>query len=340
MIRSSADVLQVSVLLPVYNCPAYVGAAIESILAQTLNKFELIIIDDGSSDNTPEAISRYDDPRIRHYRQANQGLAATLNRAIGLARAPLLARQDQDDISLPDRLAKQVAYMQAHPECGLLGTWAQIMEIEKLSDRFHRHPTDPGELRYHLLFNNPFVHSSVMLRKSVLDQIGGYSTDPERQPPEDYELWSRISRVAEVSNIPESLLIYREIPSSMSRTGVSPFQRRLVRLCAENIALAAETQDHDPAVLAIAALTHGSAELLHATPDFRRMRQILEKAIERYTSAEMQTLLKREADARVVNLRASWIAYSSPLAAALQRPGPLRSIAKRSLSAWNHLRRR
>jgi hypothetical protein len=237
-------------------------------------------------------------------------------------------------------LEKQVAYMQAHPECGLLGTWAQIMEIEKLSDRFHRHPTDPGELRYYLLFNNPFVHSSVMLRKSVSDQIGGYSTDPERQPPEDYELWSRISRVAEVSNIPESLLIYREIPSSMSRTGVSPFQRRLVRLCAENIALAAETQDDDPAVLAIAALTHGSAELLHATPDFRRMRQILEKAIERYTSAEMQTLLKREADARVVNLRASWIAYSSPLAAALQRQGPLRSIAKRSLSAWNHLRRR
>jgi hypothetical protein len=257
-----------------------------------------------------------------------------------LAHGVYVARQDQDDISQPDRLAKQVAYMQAHPECGLLGTWAQIMEIEKLSDRFHRHPTDPGELRYHLLFNNPFVHSSVMLRKSVLDQIGGYSTDPERQPPEDYELWSRISRVAEVSNIPESLLIYREIPSSMSRTGVSPFQRCLVRLCAENIALAAETQDDDPAVVAIAALTHGSAELLHATPDFRRMRQILEKVIERYTSAEMQTLLKREADARVVNLRASWIAYSSPLAAALQRPGPLRSIAKRSLSAWNHLRRR
>jgi len=307
---------------------------------QTYSDFEIIVINDGSLDDSGLTVHSFNDSRIRYIEQTNQGLAATLNRGIDLSHGVYVARQDQDDISLPDRLAKQVAYMQAHPECGLLGTWAQIMEIEKLSDRFHRHPTDPGELRYHLLFNNPFVHSSVMLRKSVLDQIGGYSTDPERQPPEDYELWSRISRVAEVSNIPESLLIYREIPSSMSRTGVSPFQRCLVRLCAENIALAAETQDDDPAVLAIAALTHGSAELLHAKPDFRRMRQILEKAIERYTSAEMQTLLKREADARVENLRASWIAYSSPIAAALKRPGPLRSIAKRSLSAWNHLRRR
>jgi len=307
---------------------------------QTYSDFEIIVINDGSLDDSGLTVHSFNDSRIRYIEQTNQGLAATLNRGIDLSHGVYVARQDQDDISLPDRLAKQVAYMQAHPECGLLGTWAQIMEIEKLSDRFHRHPTDPGELRYHLLFNNPFVHSSVMLRKSVLDQIGGYSTDPERQPPEDYELWSRISRVAEVSNIPESLLIYREIPSSMSRTGFSPFQRCLVRLCAENIALAAETQDDDPAVLAIAALTHGSAELLHAKPDFRRMRQILEKAIERYTSAEMQTLLKREADARVENLRASWIAYSSPLAAALKRPGPLRSIAKRSLSAWNHLRRR
>jgi glycosyltransferase involved in cell wall biosynthesis len=307
---------------------------------QTYSDFEIIVINDGSLDDSGLTVHSFNDSRIRYIEQTNQGLAATLNRGIDLSHGVYVARQDQDDFSLPDRLAKQVAYMQAHPECGLLGTWAQIMEIEKLSDRFHRHPTDPGELRYHLLFNNPFVHSSVMLRKSVLDQIGGYSTDPERQPPEDYELWSRISRVAEVSNIPESLLIYREIPSSMSRTGVSPFQRCLVRLCAENIALAAETQDDDPAVLAIAALTHGSAELLHAKPDFRRMRQILEKAIERYTSAEMQTLLKREADARVENLRASWIAYSSPIAAALKRPGPLRSIAKRSLSAWNHLRRR
>ena len=329
-----------SVILPVYNGGQYLHAAISSILMQTYSDFEVIVINDGSLDDSGLTVHSFNDSRIRYIEQTNQGLAATLNRGIDLAHGVYVARQDQDDISQPDRLAKQVAYMQAHPECGLLGTWAQIMEIEKLSDRFHRHPTDPGELRYHLLFNNPFVHSSVMLRKSVLDQIGGYSTDPERQPPEDYELWSRISRVAEVSNIPESLLIYREIPSSMSRTGVSPFQRCLVRLCAENIALAAETQDDDPAVVAIAALTHGSAELLHATPDFRRMRQILEKVIERYTSAEMQTLLKREADARVVNLRASWIAYSSPLAAALQRPGPLRSIAKRSLSAWNHLRRR
>lgn len=330
----------VSVLLPVYNCQEYVGTAIESLLNQTFSDFEVIIINDGSTDASSEVVTAYQDPRIRFFRHANQGLAATLNRAIGLASAPLLARQDQDDISMPDRLEKQVAYMQAHPECALLGTWAQIMEVNRLSDRFHRHPTDPGELRYALLFNNPFVHSSVMLRKAVVEQLGGYCTDAERQPPEDYELWSRIARVAEVSNIPESLLIYREIPTSMSRTGVSPFQRRLVRLCAENIAHATASSDDDPAVLAIAALTHGSAELLHAKPDFLRMRQLLEQAIMRYTDADRQSHFMREAEARVTNLQASWMAYRSPLGQTLQRQGTLRSLAKRVLATWRRLRQR
>jgi glycosyltransferase involved in cell wall biosynthesis len=330
----------VSILLPVYNCQEYVGTAIESLLNQTFSDFEAIVIDDGSSDASAEVISSYHDPRIRFIRQANLGLALTLNKAIGLACAPLLARQDQDDISMPDRLEKQVAYMQAHPECGLLGTWAQIMEVNRLSERFHRHPTDPGELRYELLFNNPFVHSSVMLRKTVVEELGGYCTDPDRQPPEDYELWSRIARVAEISNLPESLLIYREIPTSMSRTGIAPFQRRLVRLCAENIAHATAINDDDPAVQAIAALTHGSAELLNTKPDFLRMRQLLEQAIERYVDTSRQSDLKREADGRVANLRASWMAYCSPFAIALQRQGTLRSLAKRLLATWNRFRKR
>jgi glycosyltransferase involved in cell wall biosynthesis len=330
----------VSVILPVYNGGPYLQSAVSSILSQSHKYFELIIIDDGSTDDSAHVLCTFKDERIRLFRQANQGLASTLNRGISVARGSYIARQDQDDISMPDRLSKQVAYMQAHPECALLGTWAQIMEINRLSDRFHRHPTDPGELRYELLFNNPFVHSSVMLRKTVMEQLGGYCTDPERQPPEDYELWSRIARVAEISNLPENLLIYREIPTSMSRTGISPFQRRLVRLCAENIAHATGTKDDDPDVQAIAALTHGSAELLHKKPDFQRMHQILEKAIERNTGAERQALLKREAYARVSNLRASWIAYRSPLALTLQRQGKLRSLAKRLLAIWNRLRER
>jgi len=329
-----------SVILPVYNGGKYLHAAISSILMQTYSDFEVIVINDGSLDDSGSTVHSFNDSRIRYIEQTNQGLAATLNRGIDLAHGVYVARQDQDDISLPYRLAKQVAYMQAHPECGLLGTWAQIMEIEKLSDRFHRHPTDPGELRYHLLFNNPFVHSSVMLRKSVLDQIGGYSTDPERQPPEDYELWSRISRVAEVSNLPESLLIYREIPSSMSRTGVAPFQQRLIALSAENIALATGSQVNDPNIKAIAAITHGATNLLDNTPDFKAIRLILNKATNQCSSnVETRSMLRRDADLRLTNLRAAWLAYRSPLGAALLRQSRLRTLAKLLVRAWATLNR-
>ena len=95
----------VSVVLPVYNCPHYVGGAIESVLAQTFPDFELIVIDDGSQDETPTVLRRYTDPRIRLVTQENRGLAATLNRGIELARGRYIARQDQDDIALPERCA-------------------------------------------------------------------------------------------------------------------------------------------------------------------------------------------------------------------------------------------
>lgn len=319
----------VSVLLPVYNCQAYVGAAIDSILAQTFTDFELIIIDDGSTDATPDILRQYSDARIHCFRQENQGLAATLNRAIAIAQASLLARQDQDDLSNPDRLARQVAYMQAHPECALLGTWAQIMEVNRLSDRYHRHPTDPGELRYELLSNNPFVHSSVMLRKAVVEQLGGYCTDPERQPPEDYELWSRIARVAEISNLPEILLTYREIPGSMSRVGPSPFRRRLSMICAENIAAATGLPSDDSSIRAIAALTHGEASELQQRPDFARMKDILLEAINGLGTDEALLPLRQDAISRVQGMQAAWMIHETPAYQLLNQVGPLRSMAKR-----------
>ena len=113
----------VSVLLPVYNGEPYLKAAIDSILAQTFTDFECIIIDDGSSDGSSALISSVDDPRIRFYQQPNRGLPATLKRGLSLARGVFIARQDQDDLSHSDRLRLQVAYLQSHPECVLLGTW-------------------------------------------------------------------------------------------------------------------------------------------------------------------------------------------------------------------------
>ena len=184
----------VSVVLPVYNGEKYMKDAIDSILAQTWHDFEFIIIDDGSRDATWDIIKSYTDPRLVAVKQENSGLAATLNRAIGMARGKYIARQDHDDVSRADRLKQQVEFMESHSDCVLLGTRSEIWVDDRNSGRTHSHPLNSGEIKIGLLFDNPFVHSSVMFRKDVVERVGGYTEDSARQPPEDYELWSRMAR--------------------------------------------------------------------------------------------------------------------------------------------------
>lgn len=265
----------VSVLFPVYNGAPFLAEAIDSILDQTEKDFELIIINDGSTDESSIIVRSYTDSRIRFYEQNNSGLAATLNRALGLAQGRFLARQDQDDISHPLRFERQVQFLETHANCGMVGTWAKIIGGDADKSRYHRHPTDNGTLQFDLLFNNPFVHSSVMLRSSVFDAVGGYCTDKNRQPPEDYELWSRVARRFEVANIPEVLLIYREVPTSMSRNGLNPFLESLVTISAENLACLLNRPSDNQDLIDIAALTHGGYQRLSKIPNFRRMRRAL-----------------------------------------------------------------
>jgi GT2 family glycosyltransferase len=216
----------VSVLLPVYNAEDYLAQAIDSILGQTFTDFELIIINDGSSDGSKAIVDSYRDPRIIIIDQDNAGLPISLNRAIAKAKGRYLARQDADDVSEPTRLAEQVAYLETHADCALLGTWATILQGSKLTDRELKHPTDNGEIQIKLMFYNCFVHSSVMIRKSTLDQCGLYPEDPKKFPPEDYDLWLRIAQVAKVANLPKALLSYRELPSSISRQKLELMQAR------------------------------------------------------------------------------------------------------------------
>ena len=188
--------------------------------------------------------------------QKNRGLATTLNIAICQARGRYIARQDQDDVCLPDRFAKQVAFLNANPKVGLLGTAAEIWVGADKTERVLRHPAKNSELQFGLLFNNYFVHSSVMLRKEVFDVVGGYIEDPLLQPPEDYELWSRVARNYQVANLPEVLLAYREVVGSMSRSGDRPFHQNLIRICADNLGHASEQSSFNPSVLGLANLLH------------------------------------------------------------------------------------
>ena len=245
-----------SVILPVYNGLPYLRQAVESVLTQSFKDFELIVINDGSSDGSAQLLETFNDPRICLSHQTNRGLAATLNIAIRQAQGRYVARQDQDDVCLPDRFAKQVAFLDANLKVGLLGTAAEIWVGADKTERVLRHPVNNSELQFDLLFNNHFVHSSVMLRREVFDVVGGYVEDPILQPPEDYELWSRVARNYQVANLPEMLLAYREVASSMSRTGDRPFIRNLIRISVDNLSHASEQSSFNPIVSGLANLLH------------------------------------------------------------------------------------
>lgn len=245
---------KISVILPVYNAQSYLRESIESILNQSFEDFELIIINDGSTDDSLSIMESYTDQRIRIINQSNAGLPISLNRAIATAKGEYLARQDADDISLPSRLAKQVAYLDAHPQCALLGTWAQILAENTPTDRSLSHPHLNGDIQLKLLFFNCFVHSSVMIRKSALEISGLYPEEKEKFPPEDYDLWLRIAKHWEVANLPEVLLQYRELPNSISRSKLDMMQERarLMSLLAIKEILPESAKNDDVAALVLA----------------------------------------------------------------------------------------
>jgi len=206
----------VSVLMGVWNGAPRVREAIESVLCQTLGDLELVVVDDGSTDATASILGSFGDPRVRVTRQPRGGLTSALRSALGLARAPLVARLDADDVALPERLERQRGFLERHPEVGLLGTAAREVDGIGREVGVVRPPTEDAALRGALIRHNPFVHSSVMMRRSALEQAGGY--DLSFPVAQDYDLWMRMSRVTRMANLPEPLVVRRLLPGRISAT--------------------------------------------------------------------------------------------------------------------------
>lgn len=197
---------RVSVLLPVFNGARYLPGAIESILGQTYTDFELLIIDDGSSDDSIEVVRSYSDDRIFLYSNGfNEGLVKALNRGISLSRGEFVARMDCDDISHPRRLAEQVSFMDTHPRVALCGTWVKTFGARAVTVR---HFANDEEIRAGLVFESQLAHPSVMIRKEVLD-THGLHYDENYPSAEDYALWSAISTEYRLANVEKVLLFYR-----------------------------------------------------------------------------------------------------------------------------------
>lgn len=197
---------QISVIMPVCNNAAYLAEAIESILLQTFSDWELIIILDPSQDNSRSIIEAYKDPRVITLMNKNKiGLPNSLNRGMEIARGEYIARMDADDISLPERLEKQIAFMKIHDEIGLCGTWIKYFGDKNLVLQF---PADDPTIRCNFLFENNIAHPTVMMRRGVIMKNHLFY-NPDFIEVEDYELWIRCSACLSFANLSEVLLLYR-----------------------------------------------------------------------------------------------------------------------------------
>lgn len=202
---------KVSVLMSVYNSMLYLEQSVQSILDQTFRDFEFIIINDGSTDGTQKILETFADPRIQIVTQPNTGLTKALNRGLKLCRGEFMARMDADDISMPERLERQLVFLNKHPEVGMVGT-AHI-EIDAKGEVLLKKPCllEDNQLRKILIKYNPFCHTSVMIRRSILQKIGPY--DESFSYAQDYELWFRVARHHKLANLPQFLIkrrIYHE----------------------------------------------------------------------------------------------------------------------------------
>jgi glycosyltransferase involved in cell wall biosynthesis len=210
---------KVSVVMPVYNGELYLREAIDSILNQTFSDFELIVMDDGSTDGSVEIVRTYADPRIRFIANpVNQGVRFIANQLNQLAQAEYIARMDCDDISLPQRLAKQVEYLDRHPDVAVVGAQSIYIDINgKVTEHqnIFRCAIEPSSMKWTASYECPFVNPCVMFRKQVLcKELGGY--DENATFAEDYEIWLRLLRNNyQGANLAEVLLEYRINPKSM-----------------------------------------------------------------------------------------------------------------------------
>lgn len=233
-----------SVLMPVYNAQLYLKEAIDSIINQTYCDWELIIINDGSTDNSEFIINSYTDPRIKYYRnEKNLGLIASLNKGIGFCEGKYIARMDADDISMPDRFLQQISFLEDHAECVMCGTDAKIIDQNGEETGKIINLTSDEYLKINLLFSVPFIHPSVMIRSAQLKEL---LFDKDYKHAEDYELWCRISDKYKVANMPSFLLKYRWHTNNVSvlnNDSQESVKNKIIRCQLQKLGLSAS--DHE-----------------------------------------------------------------------------------------------
>lgn len=209
----------ISVILPVYNAESFLRNSIFSILDQTLPDFELIVIDDGSTDSSLRIIQQIQDSRIVLISRENRGLPSTLNEGISLAKGNFIARMDADDISLPNRFEKQYLHLCNNPEIDILGTQALLINENNLVVGRARKPCTQTILKKYIKHATPALHPTFFLKKSIYEQLGGYQ---DIRPSQDYDFLCRANDSGfTISNTPETLMLYRIGENKITTNNIS-----------------------------------------------------------------------------------------------------------------------
>jgi glycosyltransferase involved in cell wall biosynthesis len=214
---------RVSVVMPVRNASASVAAAVRSIQAQTFQDWELLVVDDGSTDDSTERVQALtqDDARVRLLRQPARGIVAALEAGLAVARGECIARMDADDVCLPERLSEQVAYLEGHAETGVVGSLVEFGGSPAHSQGYALHVQwlnsveTSDEIALNRFIESPLAHPSVLFRRELLAVHGGSREGPF---PEDYELWLRwMDAGVRVAKVPRVLVVWHDAPTRLSR---------------------------------------------------------------------------------------------------------------------------
>lgn len=221
---------RVTVLMTTYNGSRFIGASIDSILAQSFTDFELLVVDDGSTDGTIAVIERHADPRLRLLRMpANGGIVAARNAGFAAATSPYIAALDHDDLADPDRLARQVAYLDSNPATVLVGTEVRIDDNGHLRTPDHPSPGDPLAMRWQLLIDNPLTWSSVMFRAETVRALGTFMR-ADYEPADDFDFYHRMLTRGDIARIGEVLTTYRYHSANTSHATAARLNRNAARV--------------------------------------------------------------------------------------------------------------
>ena len=223
----------VSVVIPAYNGAALIGETLESLAAQTLTDFEAIVVDDCSADATRDLVRGWADPRVRLIEnEVNGGPVRTRNRGVAEARGRYIAGLDQDDLCRPERLARQVAYLETHPTVALVGTQAEQLFEGRVSPMSYAPHTTPTLIAWLSWIENPLVWSTVMVRGSVARGLDPF-TRPEILYAEDFDLYHRVGAHGAVARLDEPLLFYRQHAGGASKRFTETMRASAMRVLAE-----------------------------------------------------------------------------------------------------------